>query len=133
MKHGIVFSVLKMSIKTFLFTPKTLIMNSESTGYSNTSYYDYDDTTNKPNDLSKLLIGALAGAVVGSLVGGAFTQKGIEIRNKVGESGRNMASNVKDKFSDIKEGIADKYEAAKDGAADLIEKGKQKVGISSAH
>lgn len=81
------------------------------------------------NDLSKLLIGALAGAAAGSIIAGLFTEKGIEARRHVSESSKNMAKNVKEKVADITEDIADKYEAAKEGAADLIEKGKQKVGI----
>lgn len=94
------------------------------------------------DDSSKLVIGAIAGAVAGSLVAALFTEKGIETRRRVGEGSRNMANNLKDRFSDItegvadkyeavKEGVADKYEAVKEGAANLIEKGKQKVGMSS--
>ncbi len=116
------------SIKTFLFTPKIFIMYSESKELSD---YPYRDTTSGDSkDLSKVLIGALAGAAAGSLIGGLFTEKGIEARNRVSEGSKNIANNLKDKVSGIKEGIADKYEAAKEGAADLIEKGKQKVGIS---
>ena len=116
-------------------------MTLESRGLSTSTYGDttygnttYGDTTNgDSNDLTKVLIGALAGAAVGSLVAGAFTQKGIEIRNRVGEGSKNIANNIKDKVSDMKGVIADKYESAKDSAADLIEKGKQKVGISSVN
>ncbi len=103
-------------------------MYSESKELSD---YPYRDTTSGDSkDLSKVLIGALAGAAAGSLIGGLFTEKGIEARNRVSEGSKNIANNLKDKVSGIKEGIADKYEAAKEGAADLIEKGKQKVGIS---
>src|SRR6476661_2372607 len=105
-------------------------MNANSRGSSN---YEYDNTTGSTSsDLTKVLIGALAGAAIGSLVGGAFTQKGVEIRNRVGEGSKDLANNIKEKFSDMKGTISDKYVAAKEGAADLLEKGKQKVGLSSS-
>lgn len=105
-------------------------MNVKSREYSGSDYANTE--SNDSSDLTKVLIGVLAGAAIGSLVGGAFTEKGIEIRNRVGEGSRNIANNLKDKVSDMTSTIADKYEAAKEGAADLFEKGKQKVGISSA-
>jgi len=104
-------------------------MSAESREFSD-GYYD-STTSTDTSDLTKILIGALAGAALGSLIGGSFTQKGIEIRNRVGEGSKKIADNLKDKVADVKEGIADKYEAAKESAAGLIEKGKQKVGISS--
>ncbi len=106
-------------------------MNLESRDLSGTNYGAA--TSADSNDLSKVLIGALAGAAVGSLIGGSFTRKGIEIRNRVGEGSKNIANNLKNKVSDVTGAVADKYEAAKEGAADLIEKGKQKVGMSSAN
>ena len=83
-------------------------MNTESTGLSGVDYRD--TVTTGSSDISKLLIGALAGAAVGSLIAGSFTQKGIEIRNRVGESSKNIANNLKDKVSDVKDKIADKYD-----------------------
>ena len=114
-------------------------MNTRSGEMSGFGYEETENTGSK--DLYKVLIGALAGAAVGSLVTGLFTQKGIEIRHRVGEGSNNMASNFKDKVSDISEVVADKYESAKEvvadkygavkeGAADLIEKGKEKIGMS---
>jgi gas vesicle protein len=98
-----------------------------------TSFATNDTTGILSSDLSKLLIGAAAGAVVGSLVAGSFTEKGIEIRNRISESGRNLGSDLKDKVSDMKGAIANKYESARESAASLLEKGKLKVGISSAN
>lgn len=106
-------------------------METESKGLSGATYRQ--TTSTKSKDLSKVLFGALAGAAAGSIVGVLFTEKGIETRKRLGESSRNMASNLKDKVSDITEGIADKYAATKEGAANLIEKGKQKVGMSSGN
>lgn len=117
------------TIKTkYSITLKKFIMNLESKEFLGGDYEEATGTGS--NDLSKVLIGALAGAAVGSLIGGSFTTKGVEIRNRVGEGSKNIAGNLKDKVSDMKETIADKYEAAKEGASDLIEKGKQKVGMA---
>jgi gas vesicle protein len=127
---GIVFSMFCIEYKTFYSLQNFLVMNLESRDLSG-NYYG-STTSTDTNDLSKVVIGALAGAALGSLVAGAFTQKGIEIRNRVGEGSKNIANNLKDKVSDMTGAIADKYEAAKEGAADLIEKGKQKVGMSRA-
>lgn len=103
-------------------------MNLESEEFSGTAYKG--TTSGDSKDLTKVLIGALAGAAAGSIIGGLFTEKGIEVRQRVSEGSKNIANNLKDKASGITEGIADKYEAAKEGAADLLEKGKQKVGMS---
>lgn len=118
-------------IKTILFTPKIFIMNLESRDLSGATYRG--NTSTDSNDLSKVLIGALAGAAAGSLIAGLFTEKGIETRKRVAEGSKNIANNLKHKVSDITEGIGDKYEAVKEGAADLIEKGKQKVGMTSGN
>ena len=110
-----------------------------STRSENMSGFGYEETENTGSkDLYKVLIGAIAGAAAGSLIAGSFTQKGVELRNRVGESSKNMASNLtsnlKDKVSDISEVVADKFEAVKESAADLIEKGKEKIGrVSSSN
>ncbi|TDH26196.1 YtxH domain-containing protein [Segetibacter sp. 3557_3] len=84
------------------------------------------------NSGSKVLLGVLAGAAAGAILGVLFApDKGTETRRRLNEGGRDVASNLKDKFSDLVDGIADKYEAAREGASDLIEKGKQKVGLST--
>jgi gas vesicle protein len=105
-------------------------MNADTRGLSYTNYVDNTET--KRSDFSKVLIGALAGVVVGSLVGGAFTQKGKEVRSRASSSTSRFANNLKDRISDMTGSVAKKYQAAKDGAADLIDKGKQKVGIGSS-
>ena len=104
-------------------------MNFETNGYSD----DYFDTTHHTNkqDITKVVIGALAGAAVGSLVAGAFTEKGEEIRHKVGKKGKKVADNFRHKVSDISHSVTDKIQSAKESAADLLQKGKQKVGIKS--
>jgi|SRR4051812_19133996 len=105
-------------------------MNADTRALSDTSYADNKE--GNLSDVSKVLIGALAGVAVGSLVGGAFTQKGKEVRNRAASSSTDFANNLKDRISDIAGSVGKKYQAAKDGAADLIEKGKQKVGIGAS-
>ena len=103
-----------------MFIKKTVITGPE----------DWVKTGPPRSDLSKLLIGAAAGAATGTLVAGLYTQKGAQVRSGIAESSKSIANNIKDKVAEIGEGIADKYEATKEGASDLIEKGKQKVGLS---
>jgi gas vesicle protein len=77
---------------------------------------------------SKVLLGVLAGAAAGAILGVLFApDKGVETRRRVSEGSRDVAGNLKDRFSDLVDGIADRYESARDGATDLLEKGRQKV------
>ncbi len=103
-------------------------MNYESTGFNNDHYVSTNNGDS--NDITKLVIGALAGAAVGSLVAGAFTEKGVEIRQRAAKGGKKVADNLKHKVSGVTDAVAHKFEAAKEGAADLISKGKQKLGLS---
>lgn len=80
------------------------------------------------NSGSKVLLGVLAGAATGAILGVLFApDNGVETRRRLGEGSRDIANNLKSKFSELVDGIADKYENAKEGAADLIEQGKQKA------
>ena len=111
-----------------LFTTKTFYMNPSNKFYRNDYYVNTPRSGS--SDITKVVIGALAGAVVGTLVAGAFTEKGVDIRHRVGKRGKKMAQNIKHKVSDVKHAVADKFDNVKEGAADLIQKGKEKVGIS---
>jgi gas vesicle protein len=103
---------------------------------------DYSSTSNtNSDDLKKVLLGALAGAAVGSLIGALYTEKGIETRNRVSYRSRKMANNVKEKASDITGGIkdkvsnitgeiGDKFGSMKEAAAKLFAKGKPKASMS---
>ncbi len=80
------------------------------------------------NSGSKVLMGIIAGAAAGAVLGLLFApETGVETRRKIGEGSKDLASNLKDKFSELVDGIADKYESAKEGASDLLHKGKEKV------
>jgi gas vesicle protein len=85
------------------------------------------------NSGSKVLLGVLAGAAAGAVLGVLFApDKGPETRRRLSEGSRDVASSLKDRFSDLVDNIADKYEAAREGASDLIDRGKQKVGMSGS-
>jgi gas vesicle protein len=98
-------------------------MNSELTGYSNSSYASRSNTSSK-SDLKKVLIGVVAGAAVGALVGGAFTEKGKKTTNRLTRSTKELADNIKEKA--MASGVADSlertFEAAKETVADTIGK-----------
>jgi len=80
------------------------------------------------NSGSKVLLGVLAGAAAGAILGVLFApEAGTETRRKLGEGSKDVADNLKSKFSDLVDGIADKYESAREGASDLLHKGKEKV------
>jgi gas vesicle protein len=80
------------------------------------------------NSGSKVLLGVLAGAATGAILGVLFApDNGVETRRRLGESSRDIANNLKSKFSELVDGIADKYENVREGASDLIEQGRQKA------
>jgi gas vesicle protein len=80
------------------------------------------------NSGSKVLMGIIAGAAAGAVLGLLFApETGVETRRKIGEGSKDLASNLKDKFSELVDGIAEKYESAREGASDLLHKGKDKL------
>lgn len=80
----------------------------------------------------KVLSGALAASIAGIIIWSFAAKKGVETRKRLGKGSKNMADNLKDKFTNLADGIADTYEAAKEGAEDLIEKGKQKIEMPAS-
>ncbi len=77
---------------------------------------------------SKILIGFLAGAAVGSVLGILFApEAGTETRKKIAETGSDVTDSLKSKFNDFVDGIRDSYQGVKDDAEDLAEDGKSKL------
>lgn len=114
-------------------------MNTETQDYNYTGYSSTG--SNHQSDLKKVLIGALAGVAVGSLIGGLYTEKGIEARTRVSQGGRKIANDIKEKASDLTEGIkdkvsnvttpiVDKYQSTKKAATKLFAKGKSDKSTS---
>jgi gas vesicle protein len=93
--------------------------------YSRSDSNNYSDSSNVG---SKVLLGILAGAATGAILGILFApDRGMETRRKIGEGSKEVANNLKDKFSEFVDSVADKYETAKESASDLLEQGKQKA------
>ncbi|TDH28675.1 YtxH domain-containing protein [Segetibacter sp. 3557_3] len=106
-------------------------MNYDSRDFDD-EYYGTSYTDNNKEDANKIIIGALAGAAFGTLVAGAFTPQGVQIRHRAAQQGKKLADNIKHKAVDVKDAVVNSFESAKEGASSLIEKGKQKVGLSSS-
>ena len=80
------------------------------------------------NPGSKILLGVLAGAATGAIIGVLFApETGTETRRKIGEGSRDLATNLKQRFSDLVDGVADKYESAREGASTLVDQAKTKA------
>lgn len=101
-------------------------MSSGNTAYRGTAEADEEDSG------SNVIIGALVAAVAGAVIWGFATEKGNETRKRIGKSSKDLASNLKEKLSDIADDVADKYQAAKEGAADLVERAKQQQNSMSS-
>ncbi|MDQ6815173.1 MAG: YtxH domain-containing protein [Bacteroidota bacterium] len=77
---------------------------------------------------SKVLLGVLAGAATGAILGVLFApDKGDETRRRISEGSRDVTENLKAKFGEFVDGLADRYETVKDSATDLLDQGKQKA------
>lgn len=76
----------------------------------------------------KLLLGVLAGAAAGAVLGILFApDKGSVTRSKISKKSRESIDHLKDKFSDFIDNVADNFEEAKDEAASLVASGKAKA------
>jgi len=77
---------------------------------------------------SNTVLGFLAGAAVGSILGILFApEKGTEIRKKITETGTDVTDSLKSKFSDFVDGIKDSYQGVKEDAEDLADEGASRV------
>ena len=77
---------------------------------------------------SKTVLGFLAGAAVGSILGILFApDKGTEIRKKITETGTDVTDSLKAKFGEFVDGIKDTYQGVKEDAEDLADEGASKM------
>jgi gas vesicle protein len=82
---------------------------------------------------SKILVGFLAGAAVGSLLGVLFApDKGTETRRKISEKTGDVTGALKDKFGDFVDGLKDTFASTKREAEDVAEKGIGKFNTLKA-
>ena len=76
---------------------------------------------------SNVLLGVLAGAAVGALMGILFApEKGSKTRRQMVSKGEDYADDLKEKIDEILESITEKYEKTRKDAEDYISKGKVK-------
>jgi gas vesicle protein len=77
---------------------------------------------------SKVLLGVLAGAATGAILGVLFApERGEDTRRKISEGSREVTDNLKTKFGEFVDGLADRYETVKESATDLLDQGRQKA------
>ena len=77
---------------------------------------------------SKTLLGFLAGAAVGSILGILFApDKGTETRRKITETSGDLTDSLKSKFNDFVDSIKESYEGVRSQAEDLADEGASKM------
>ncbi|MEJ7735864.1 MAG: YtxH domain-containing protein [Chitinophagaceae bacterium] len=77
---------------------------------------------------SKTVLGFLAGAAVGSILGILFApDKGTETRKKLTETGTDVTDSLKSKFNDFVDGIRDTYQGVRDDAEDMADDGASRM------
>jgi gas vesicle protein len=77
---------------------------------------------------TKVLLGFLAGAFAGSILGVLFApDKGAETRRKISEKTGDLTEALKEKVSDFAEDMKDMISKAKEDAKDVAEKGFSKT------
>lgn len=117
-------------------------MKNDSTRFQEGYYNDNEGT--RQSDTTKLLLGALAGAALGTMIASLYTEKGIEVRKSVSDRSREFASGVKEKTTEITGGIKEKvsnistdimnkFEATKEAAASMFMKQKQHNDSAALH
>ena len=74
---------------------------------------------------TKLIIGALAVAALGTVVAGLFaTDEGRKTRKKLAKKARKMRNKTLQQVGELKVGASRRYETVKQAANDLIDEGK---------
>lgn len=85
------------------------------------------------NSKTKVIIGALAVAALGSVVAGLFgTEEGRKVRKQLKKKTRKWRNKSLQQVGELKVGASRRYETAKQAANDIIDQGKEIVsGITS--
>ena len=76
----------------------------------------------------KVLLGVLAGIVVGAALGVLFApDKGWNTRKRISKKGEDFTADLEDKFEEFLDSISVKMDEVKEDAADFSEKTKARV------
>ncbi|MCX6143638.1 MAG: YtxH domain-containing protein [Ignavibacteriales bacterium] len=79
-------------------------------------------------DSRKILIGVVAGAAAGAILGMLFAPaKGSAMRKRIAQKGTDYAEDAKEKFNEYVDALAEEYDTVKEGALDWVDKGKEKA------
>ncbi|GEO07585.1 YtxH domain-containing protein [Segetibacter aerophilus] len=89
------------------------------------------------NSGPKVLLGAIAGAAIGAVIAGIFTEEGNELKEKVVQGGKDLTDNLKEKLSDattnIKEAASGAYESVKQTATDFVGTATNKASSTASN
>lgn len=78
--------------------------------------------------VEKVVIGVLAGAATGALLGVLFAPaRGAVTRRSIYRKGERQVDDLKDKLTDFIDGITEKFEKVKEDVTDFAEEAKMKA------
>ena len=80
------------------------------------------------NSQTKMIIGALAGAALGTLAVGLFANdEGRKTRKKLAKKTRKLRNKTLQQVGELKVGASRRYESVKQAATNIIDEGMEKV------
>lgn len=79
------------------------------------------------NTTGKILVGAMAGLAVGTILGVLYApDKGSNTRKKIADKGHDLADDLKSKYKEFADSVTEKFHSAKNDIQELAENGKAK-------
>lgn len=86
------------------------------------------------NSQTKVIIGAIAAAVLGTVIVGLFTtDEGRKTRKKLAKQTRKARNKTLQQIGELKVGARRRYESVKQTANDIIDEGMEKVSNIAGH